>query len=230
MKARQRVVPLIVVALSIGSGCATGATLGVRYPEQDAHASVLASVPPRRVTVVPVVDQRADITRVGSWPKDAGAIVTNEPVVDIVRAALVTELTANGHAIVFEAPDVVIATTVEAFWLETVRSYPGWQYLGRVVILVRVTDGRSGSLLLNRRFIGIKRAQADAASKGVSRDVLDDALARVVHDLATDPEMLVVFREAGSNLGRCTEPSFFGRTVSVRAMQCSGLNRQARSP
>jgi len=191
---------LIVVAL-IGYGCATGATLGVRYPEQGAHASVLASVPPRRVAVVPVVDQRADITRIGSWPKDEGAIVTTEPVVDIVQAALVTELTANGHAIVAEAPDVVVATTVEAFWLETTRSYPGWLYLGRVVILVRVTDGHSGSVLLARRFIGIKRTQADGASKSVSREVLDDALARVMHDVATDPEMLTVFRRGKDAIG-----------------------------
>jgi hypothetical protein len=183
---------LLGLSLVALGGCGTGTTLDVRYREESTRPGVLASAPPRRLSVAPVVDRRADASRIGSWPKDDGAIVTRRPVAQIVHDALVAELTRNGHHIVSTAPDLAVAATVEAFWLETTRSYPGRQYLGRVVIVVTVMDPRDGSTLVSRRFIGTRRRLVDGASEAAARDVMDAALARAMHDLATDAEMVAV--------------------------------------
>jgi hypothetical protein len=186
------VLPGVALALVAVGGCGTGATLDVRYPDEATRPAVLTSAPPRRVAVAPVVDGRVDGSRIGSWPKDDGAIVTRRPVAEIVHGAIVAELGKNGHGVVADAPDLAMATTVEAFSLDTMRTYPGRQYLGRVVIAVTVTDGRSGATLLSRRFIGIKRRLVDETSEQAAQDVMDAALARAMHDFATDPELVAV--------------------------------------
>ena len=194
MKNLERTSLLIVLALLTLGGCGTGATVDVRYPEELTNRAVLASAPPRRVAIGPVVDRRADVSRIGSWPKDDGAIVTRRPVPEIVHGALAAELTRNGHTVVTEAPELNLTVTIEAFWLDTMRIYPGRQYVGRVAMLVTVTDSRGGSTLLSRRFIGTKRQLVEETSKQAARDVMDAALARALHDLATEPEFVAVFR------------------------------------
>jgi hypothetical protein len=184
--------PVAALSFSMLYGCGSGTTLDVRYPDQSTQPALLASAPPRRVAVLPVADRRIDGSRIGSWPKDDGAIVTSRPVAEIVHAALVAELTRNGHTIAVETPDLTLAAAVEAFSLESTRIYPGRQFLGRVVIVLTVTDGRSGSSVLSRRFIGIKRRLVDETSEQVAQEVMDAALARAMRDLATDPELAAV--------------------------------------
>ena len=185
-------VPVVGLALLAVGGCGTGATLDVRYPAESTRPAGLASGPPRRVAVVPVADRRVDASRIGAWPKDDGAILTRQPVAEIVHGAIVTELIRSGHTIVSETPDLAVAAAVEAFWLDMTRIYPGRQYLARVVIVVSVTDWRDGSTLLSRRFIGTKRRLVDGTSEQAARDVMDAALARAMHDLATDPDLIAV--------------------------------------
>ena len=55
-----------------------------------------------------------------------------------------------------------------------------------------VVEHRSepGRTLFSRRYVGIERGQVDTASEGAARDVMDAALARTMHDLATDPTLV----------------------------------------
>jgi hypothetical protein len=55
-------------------------------------------------------------------------------VADIVREALAVEIGKNGHAVVAERSDVILAADVEEFWLDVVRGYATTQYVGKVVI------------------------------------------------------------------------------------------------
>ena len=190
------VLPIAALALVALGGCGTGATLDVQYGESSTRPAVLASTPPRRVVVAPVADRRVDTGRIGSWPKDDGAVVTRRPVTEIVHSAIVAELTQNGHRIASDTPDLTVAAAVEAFSLDTMRSYPGRQFLGRVVLVVTVMDGRNGSPLVSRRFIGITRRLVDETSKQAAQDVMDAALARAMHDLATDPELIAVLAKS----------------------------------
>ena len=180
-----------LVAVLAAAGCGRSG-LDVRYPEARAHAAMLAAAAPRQVEVSPVVDRRAQTKRLGTDHKN-GDIVTSRAVVDIVHEALVVELTKNGYAIGSDRRDVIIAADVEEFWLDVVSGYAKTQYVGKVAIALRVADGRTGGMLLTRRYIGIKRREVDKGSNDVARTVMDAALARTMHDMATDPELVAAF-------------------------------------
>jgi len=186
--------PLVILLAALAlSGCgAARSGLDVRYPEAGVHRSLLASAPPRRVEITPVADRRMDTARIGSKPKDGGDIVTSRPVTEIVGEALALEIGKNGHTVVSDKRDVILAAAVEEFRLDVVTGYSSTQYVGRVVIAVTLTDGHSGDQLLTRRYVGISRRQVDKDSEIGWRDVMDVALARSMHDLATDPELAAV--------------------------------------
>jgi uncharacterized lipoprotein YajG len=192
MSARRRVA-LIALAAVLAGGCAAGpAGLDVQYPEAGVNRAMLSTVAAREVEIVPVVDRRVDPTRIGTSPKTGKDIVPARPVTEVVREALARELGKNGHALVAGRRDVALAATVEEFWLDTVVGYSSTQYVGKIAVALAVTDGRTGDALLARRYIGIKRraAETDSAGEATEREVMDAALARVMHDLATDPELV----------------------------------------
>jgi hypothetical protein len=188
--------PGVALALAALGGCGTGATLDIRYGDESTRAAILASAPPRRLAVSPVADRRVDASRIGSWPEDDGAIVTPRSVAEIVHGAIVSELTRNGHRIVSEAPDLAVSAAVDVFSLETMRIHPGRQYLGRVVLVVTVMEARTGSALLTRRFIGSRRRLVDGTSEQAALDVMNAALARAMHDFATDPDVVAALARA----------------------------------
>lgn len=192
MSAGRRVAMASLVALLAG-GCAAGtAGLDVRYPEAGVNRAMLSTVAPRAIEIVPVVDRRVDPTRIGTSPKTGKDIVTARPVTEVVREALARELGKNGHAVVAGRRDVAVAASVEEFWLDAVVGHATTQYVGKIAVALAVTDGRTGDAVLARRYIGIKRraAETDSAGENAEREVMDAALARVMHDLATDPELV----------------------------------------
>lgn len=184
---------LCSLALASGAGCARNQRLDVGYPEAGVNRALLASVPPQRVGISPVVDRRLDTSRIGSLPNDGRAIVTRRPVSDIVRDALTVEVSRNGHAVLPDAQDVVLAAEVEEFWLDVVVGRSHAQYVGKVVLALAVIDGRNGETLFTRHYAATKRREADADAKDVAREVMDAALARTLHDFATDPQVVAAF-------------------------------------
>ena len=182
---------LVVMALGV-AGCATG--LEVRYPEADANRALLASVPSRQVEMRPVVDRRADTARV-AVTREGKDVVTSRPVSDILAEALAVELAKNGHVV--GAPgEVVLAADVEDIWLDMVRGHGRTQYVGKVVFTLTALDGRTGEQLIARRYIGVKRHRVDKPSDDAAREVLNAALARSMHDVATDPALVAAFSRA----------------------------------
>jgi hypothetical protein len=184
---------LSLAALLSGAGCAHTSALDVRYPEAAANRAMLASVGSRRVEIRPVTDRRMDTARIGSKPDKGQNVVTSRPVTDVVREALAVEIGKNGHAIVTERGDVVLAIDVEEFWLDAVTAYTTTQYVGKVVIGLTVSDGDSGDRLVARRYVGIKRRLVDKPADDVAREVMDEALSRAMHDLATDRALVAAF-------------------------------------
>jgi len=187
----RRALLLLGLLLAAG-GCASGAGLDVGYPVSGVNRAMLASAPSRSVTLGPVTDRRPE-TRIGTDPESKKDIVTRHPVGDIVRDALAAELDANGHRLTSGRADVVLGADVEEFRVDVVAGHASTQYVGKVVIALAVTDGHTGHRLLDRRYVGIKRLQADADSETATRAVMDAALARAMHDLATDPDLVRAF-------------------------------------
>ncbi len=194
MRRLAAAVASLVVATTL-AGCASP-TLDVGYPESAANRALLAAIEARRVGVAAVTDRRADTSRIGASPESGKPIVTSRAVPDIVRDAIVVELGTNGVTIVSGPGDLVVTATVEEFWLDAVGRSKSTQYVGRVVIAVAIADGRTGDRLASRRYVGITRRTADADSKAAWRDTMDTALARAIHDFATDPDLVARVRHA----------------------------------
>jgi hypothetical protein len=175
----------VLIALAVMAGCAPR-TLDVGYPVK-AEGPAPGPDAGRRI-VVTVTDRRVDQTRIGSRPEDGTPILTSRPVADIVRAALVAELGRTGHAPV-AAGDVAVTADVEDFWLDSVGRAGATLYVGRVVIAVAITEPATGERRLQRRYIGVARRTGEADARDVWRGVMDAALTRAIHDLATDPDL-----------------------------------------
>jgi hypothetical protein len=178
----------VIALLALATACASR-TVDVSYPETEVKKALLGSVAPRRMVVAPVTDRRGDKERIGASPEDRKPIVTARPVSEIVRDALVREVEKNGHQVVAGPGDLVLAADVEEFWLDAVGRSATTQYVGRVAIAVAVADGHTGDRLWSRRYVGIRRQTAAADSKTAWREVMDAALARMIHDVATDPDL-----------------------------------------
>ena len=178
----------VIALLALATACASR-TVDVSYPETEVKKALLGSVAPRRMVVAPVTDRRGDKERIGASPEDRKPIVTARPVSEIVRDALVREVEKNGHQVVAGPGDVVLAADVEEFWLDAVGRSATTQYVGRVAIAVAVADGHTGDRLWSRRYVGIRRQTAAADSKTAWREVMDAALARMIRDVATDPDL-----------------------------------------
>ena len=184
---------LMLWTIAALSGCASG-ILDVGYPAATAPSPPMHAVAQaRRVVIRPVVDRRLDRTRIGPASKNGEAMVSRRPVVDIVRDALAVELTRAGYSMVAEGGDVVLAPEVEEFWIDVVSGYKTTLYVGRVVIALAVVDGASGEWVLARRYVAISRREGDEDPKRAARDALEVALARALHDLATDPTIPAAF-------------------------------------
>jgi hypothetical protein len=184
-----------VIAVAALAACARR-TIDVTYPQAAANRALLSSVASRRIVVPAVSDRRAEPGRIGAELPKGKPIVTARPVSDIVREALVVELTKNGHEVVAGPGDVVLNADVEEFWLDAVRRASSTQYVGRVAIAVVIADGQTGEALLTRRYVGLRRRTGEADSKDTWREVMDTALARTIHDVATDPDLALTVARA----------------------------------
>jgi YajG family uncharacterized lipoprotein len=214
---------VVIVSALILDGCG-GTTLDVRYPERGVNRALLASVAPRRVQIDNVIDRRLATARVGVEPGGGSDIVTSRSVADIVQEALGLEMSKNGHLIVSERPDVVLRPAVEVFSLDAVEGYPSVQYVGKVVIALTVADGRTGDVRLIQRYVGIRRHEVDKPDKSQWRDVMDTALARAMHDLATDQSLVAALGGTPPAAGQIGDLS--GERTAVRAMGAPGLPNQ----
>ncbi len=197
---RANPLPIGLVLLLTAAACGTSG-VDIRYREADAHASLLASAAPMRVSIAPVVDRRVDTKRVGTDEKD-GDIVTARPVVDIVHEALSVELGKNGYAISVAERDVIVAMTVEEFWIDIAHGYSKAQCVGRVSIALVVTDGQTGGVLFTRRYIGTRRQEVDKVSNDAVRAIMGAALARTMRSIATDPALVAVFGRSRASASR----------------------------
>jgi len=195
MIARRPVAPLIlwaILAVLGAGGCSASAVLDVGYPSATATTpSMRARAQARRVVIQPVADQRMDRTRIGPALKNGQAMVSRRPLTDIVREALAVELTKAGYSVVAERGDVEVTPEIEEFWIDVVNGYKTTLYVGRVAIALAVVDGVSGNPVQIRRYVATSRREVDGASPSAARDALEVALARVLHDLATDPAIPV---------------------------------------
>src|SRR5262249_40573623 len=103
-------------------------------------------------------------------------------------------------AVAPERAEVILSADIEDFRLDVTPGYSSAQWIGKVVIALSVSDGQSKLRLLDRRYVGIHRRQAEAEAPPAPREVMTVALTRAMHDLATDPDLARAFAQATTAL------------------------------
>ena len=98
--------------------------------------------------------------------------------------------------------DVIVAMTVDEFWIDIAHGYSKAQCVGRVSIALVVTDGQTGGVLFTRRYIGTRRQEVDKVSNDAVRAILGAALARTMRSIATDPALVAVFERSRPSASR----------------------------
>jgi hypothetical protein len=195
VSARLRAAILLAVAVVAPVGCAS-VTLDVSYPDAAVNRAMLAAVRPRRVEIRPVADRRDDTARIGVQPEGDKPIVTSRPGVDIVR------------------DDLVLAADVDEFWLDAVVGYPTVQYVGKVALAVALIDARTGEPLFTRRYVEIRRQQGKGDATQAGLEIMEIALSRVMHDLATNTQLAEAFGRRAPGVRNMSD-SFLARDAIV---------------
>ena len=202
--------PLVAVTILALGGCAfTTATLDVGLKPTDTGRGPLSSVPPATVRVADLVDKRPDTDRIGYKKNGFGSktadVVTERPVPVIVRDAIATEFSANGHRIGHDA-DLVVSGSVTTFWFELTPHFSTLEFSGTVAADLTVSDAKTGQALVTRSYQGNYTDKSMVGYEGTWQRVMNTALERMVRDIASDPRLLAALRDRGTTKAAAREP------------------------
>jgi hypothetical protein len=194
MKRSARVVtPVLILWLSFGGCARTQADLNVTYDDSKVNKGPLSAIPPLRAEIGEFRDARPERNKIGDKRNRLGVktadIVTTKPVPDIVRDALVAELSRNGHLISAEQTQVIMVGEVTAFWFDYQVNFWTIDFMGTVGLTLNVIDGRTGAVL-TRRYQGHYTEASFGGLDATWERVMNTALARVIQEIGTDPHLL----------------------------------------
>ncbi len=115
---------IIVMMAIVFSGCAT--VLKLDYNPAPNPDNLLSSAAPVKIKILDFEDKREDkatseliggVKRAYVAPIDD--VLSDRPVTELIREAVRTELTRNGHSVVDSGEDFTVSGEVKTFWLHT---------------------------------------------------------------------------------------------------------------
>lgn len=186
-----------LLAVLIVGGCAA-VSLDVSYPETAASKGPLSAVGTRQIAIAPLADKRPETHRIGYKQGAFGTRIdldTPKPVPDIVREALVVELTQNGVEIVATSTDVVLSGDVQAFWIVSQLGLFTIDIISTVTVELTVTDAATGRVLVRRPYEGSYSERAMTAMHERWERVMLTALERMIREVSTDPDLVQALRK-----------------------------------
>lgn len=202
----MRLVILAGAALSL-CACAFGDNaLELGYTDAVAKPGVLSEAAPTAIDVTDVQDAREARKPVGKaatadpkrpmlvgykrngFGQNTGNIVAEEPVADIVEAALETMLEANGHMVAEDAP-LAMETTLRDFWFDYKTGLVSVEFVADVIADVVLRDRASGMVLFEDSFSGSASAKQAGGLSGTWERVMNDALADMIRQVSLSGEL-----------------------------------------
>jgi len=191
-----------LTAVIMLSGCAlTTATLDLDYDPDTARRGPLSAVAPTKVALGDFRDKRVDTARIGykknTYGMNTADILSDKPVVEIVRSAIATALEANGRE-VGEGSPRRIEGDVTKFWFDMQLGFWTIQFMGTVDCTLRVFDetsstdatpGQDAEPLYDASYTGHYNEKSMGGLKGSWERVMNQALARMVESIVFDAEL-----------------------------------------
>ncbi len=177
----------------------TQSDLDVVYNLENVKRGPLSSLQPLNIEIAEFVDKRPERDNIGykrdGFGNKGGKIVTNEPVPQIVREALITEFKKNGHHVVSgDKRDVYVSGRINTFFFDM---QTGWtiEFMGMVNVDLKVTKSKTGEVLLTRTYQGNYSEKCLGGLEGTWERVMSIALERMVRQASTDTELIEALRK-----------------------------------
>ncbi len=136
---------LLAIFVLVSGGCAfTQANLNVKYDSETSRIGPLASLKPATIDLKEFVDKRPEKLRIGykrnGFGQNTADIVTQKPVPQIVREALLAEFTKNGHIVGTSGQSFIISGDITSFWFDYQVNFWTIEFMGTVGVNLNVID------------------------------------------------------------------------------------------
>ncbi|MGA3115371.1 MAG: YajG family lipoprotein [Syntrophobacteraceae bacterium] len=190
---------VLVLFVLVSGGCAfTQANLNVKYDSEAARVGPLASIRPVTLDVQEFVDKRPEKLRIGykrnGFGQNTADIVTQKPVPQIVKDALMTEFIKNGHTVSATGNSLAISGEITSFWFELQVNFTTVEFMGTVEVDLNLVDPGSGAVLYSQSYQGHYNETRMGGLEGTVERVMNTALERMVRDMSTDPKLLEILK------------------------------------
>ena len=153
----------------------------------------LSSIKPLKIEVGTFTDNRQITDRIGDlrngFGGKAGEINTARPAPEIVREAMVSVFTKNGHIVNSGEKDIVISGSVETYWFESQLKMSSWELMGTVDINMVVQDNK-GNILFSKRFLGHKDKIVGLFWPKTIIEIMDAAMENLTDQIPFDTKLI----------------------------------------
>jgi len=201
---RTSTIAILLICLTVlTTGCVGNETIRMGYEPTERKESPLTSLPRLKIKLLEFEDKRAsqiDSVLIGNrqaaFGVPMGAVYSDLPVFEIIRSAVMTELTRSGHIIVDENEDIAIKGEIRVYWVSTETTVLYWDVIGEVGIIIEVKKGDNESFIKLGPYNGrnVERTYLNP-SVAIMKRVLVASLETVMHKLSSDTELVRIFKD-----------------------------------
>lgn len=189
---------VLVSMMFLLTACAGNITVKPDYQPQTKADTLLAAVPALRIKLLNFEDKREPRTesivigrRQAAFGVPMGDVLSSRPIFEIIRDAVKTELTRNGHNIVSDNEDVSIKGEIRNFWVGTDVTALYWDVIGEVSIVMEVRHSTDGAPIFVGPYSGknVERTYINPSEEIVTR-VLRKSLEGAMSSMSSAPELV----------------------------------------
>jgi hypothetical protein len=181
-------VPMAVIV----SGCKT--VLNLKYEPLPNPGNRLASVTPMKIKLLDFEDKREKAAKpeiIGKKAKKSGGkkgdVFSHKPCTEIIKEAIRTELSRNGHQVVDDNEDIIIKGEVNRFWVTLDLNRDQWDVMSRMDIHLNIINSSTGeSTLLGPYHGGDGETTFDYPIDAILERALDAALGKLIKQVSSD--------------------------------------------
>lgn len=200
MKLRNALLCVFILSFTLGGCALTQANLNVVYDKAKSSKGPLSDIPPRQLRIGQFNDVRPERGKIGykrnGYGMKTADIVTQKPVPEIIRDALIVEFSKNGHVAGDKDSEFVLAGEVTTFWFDSQINFWSVEFMGTVAVDLNVTDGQTGASLLVGKYQGHFNEKSLGGLDSTWERVMNTALALMIEEMSTDMRLLEVLRKA----------------------------------
>lgn len=175
------------------SGCVFVDThLNIDYDAIKAEKSALASAPSLKIEVEEFEDNRSEKVISHKNIMETGAILTQKPMPEVMRSALLVLLKKNGHVTNPPEPQLVIGGEVKKMMMGFLPGIMTTEAVGSIVVRLNV-KASNGKVIFTREYQGEYHQRTAYATMKIWEQVFNKTLENLMHTIAVDKALLEVF-------------------------------------